>query len=126
MKPQTPGFVLLLTTALVMLSSGCAKQVPLNDGMYAFEHRFAEAEHQSIKSVTLLVTINGDRISVTNNDRFDVFPEGVLEAGTVMWHRQSGQWIIGHSKADAEAAEVGGCSGGPTVIDLVKKIYWTC
>ena len=27
---------------------------------------------------------------------------------------------------DAGADEVGGCSDGPTVIDLVARIYWTC
>ena len=43
-----------------------------------------------------------------------------------MWHSASGQWIIGQSPADKAAAEVGGCSDGPPVIDLTARIFWTC
>jgi len=114
-----------------MLLSSCGKnvqdkQIPLKDGEYTFEHKYAEAEQHQIKSITLIVKIVGKHIMVINNDHDDVFPMGVLEEGTLMWHSESSQWIIGQNPSDANAPEVGGCSGGPTVIDLEKRIYWTC
>lgn len=32
----------------------------------------------------------------------------------------------GQYPSDADAPQVGGCSEGPDVVDLVRKIYWTC
>ncbi len=53
-------------------------------------------------------------------------PEGeLIEKGTIMKHK-SGKWIIGRSKKDRYAPEIGGCSDGPTMIDFKKKMYWTC
>lgn len=43
-----------------------------------------------------------------------------------MWHAASGQWIVGYEPGDAAAPCLGGCSDGPAVIDLEKRIYWTC
>jgi hypothetical protein len=63
---------------------------------------------------------------LVNESESDVFPRGILEEGTLIWHKKSAQWIIGQVPADADAGEVGGCSDGPAVIDLEKKIYWTC
>jgi hypothetical protein len=120
----------ILLIATFLLSSCVAgeqeKKLPLKDGEYIFEHKYAEAEQYRIKSITLNVIIKGRHIVVINNDRYDVFPKGVLEEGTLMWHSRSGQWIIGNSPSDKNAIDVGGCSEGPTVIDLEKRIYWTC
>ena len=101
-------------------------ELPLENGEYVFEHKFAEAEQHTIKSIKLNVTITGRHIVVINNDRFDVFPKGILEEGTLMWHPNSGQWIIGNKPSDKDEIDVGGCSDGPTVIDLEKRTYWTC
>jgi hypothetical protein len=65
-------------------------------------------------------------VTITNNGPTDVFPRGLIEEGTLMWHAKSGQWIIGTDPADATAADVGGCSAGPSVIDLQRRTYWTC
>ena len=43
-----------------------------------------------------------------------------------MWHPASKRWIIGEKPSDRSLQEVGGCSDGPEVVDLVRKIYWTC
>jgi hypothetical protein len=102
------------------------KPIPLEDGQYFFEHKYAEAEHYQIKSIQLIVEIDGRTVVVINNDRFDVFAQGVLEEGTLMWHSKSRQWIIGDSPTDRNRDDIGGCSGGPNVIDLVNRIYWTC
>ena len=121
----------LIPLLVVILGSGCVAaqqkiELPLKDGEYIFTHKFAEAEQHTIQSIKVTVKIKGNHIAVINNDKFDVFPEGILEEGTLMWHTKSQQWIIAHQPSDADLDDVGGCSDGPTVIDLRKRIYWTC
>jgi hypothetical protein len=58
---------------------------------------------------------------LTNIKKGEIFDEGIL-----MRHRKTKQWIIGQSKKDIDAQEVGGCSEGPRVIDLKKKVIWNC
>ncbi|MDP2229612.1 hypothetical protein [Methylotenera sp.] len=36
------------------------------------------------------------------------------------------EWIISASLNDIDTNEVGRCSNGSTVVDLINKIYWTC
>jgi hypothetical protein len=124
---------LVLKLAPIVLMAGCmssigatpSKQAPLPDGDYTFTHRFAE--QPAMPSITMHVRIRGRRVIVTNDDGpTDVFAKGVVDEGLLLWHAASQQWIIGDSEADKDAPEVGGCSGGPEVIDLAKKIYWTC
>jgi hypothetical protein len=97
------------------------------DGTYRFDIAFAEWEGKSMgEKVT--VVINGDSIriiyegdgSLTNAKKGDVFDQG-----KIMKHK-TGVWIIGKSKSDAEADEIGGCSGGPTVLDFKGRKYWMC
>jgi len=98
--------------------------IPLPTGRYEFKHRFAE--HPDMSSLKLIAEIIGDHIELTNSDSDAVFPFGLIEEGTLMWHVASQQWIIGDSDEDRNAADVGGCSAGPSVVDLVKLEYWTC
>jgi hypothetical protein len=124
---RVPIVTFLSSLALISVSAVAAEQkMPLKDGEYIFEHKYAEAEQHNIKSISLIVTIREYHIVVTNKDRFEVFPKGVIEEGTLMWHSKSGQWIIGTSPSDKDADEAGGCTDGPMVIDLEKRIYWTC
>jgi hypothetical protein len=113
---------------LVALLGACGRtseaELPLSSGEYVFTHRFAE--HPDIPSIELTVRIRGRHVTVTNDAEAAVFPRGLIEEGTLMWHSRSGQWIIGAEPADAEAPVVGGCSDGPSVIDLRRKVYWTC
>jgi hypothetical protein len=103
-----------------------ADTIPPN-GTYRFDVAFAEWEGKSMgEKVT--VVINGDSIiityegdgSLTNAKKGDVFDQG-----KIMKHK-TGVWIIGKSKSDAQAEEIGGCSGGPTVIDFKARKYWMC
>ncbi len=119
-------FFAVLFIVLILKSVLAAQEVPLKDGTYTFEHKFAEAQQQSIKSIQLIVTIKAHHIVIINHDRYDVFPKGIIEEGELMWHAKSGQWIIANTPSDAQAEDVGGCSDGPTVIDLEHRIYWTC
>jgi hypothetical protein len=114
--------------ALIAISAaGCTSQnkpIPLADGQYVFQHRFAE--QPTIPSINLNVTIDGDKIILINPTASDPFPAGVIEQGQLMWHAASKSWIIGHADSDKTAPEVGGCSDGPEVVDLSAKVYWTC
>lgn len=56
----------------------------------------------------------------------DGFPKGTIAEGTLMWHPKTKEWIIGLEAGDRDAVEVGGCSDGPEVVDLKKRIFWTC
>ena len=99
--------------------------MPLRSGTYAFRHRFAE--HPTMPSIPVHVRIRGSRIQVFNRSGNDsMFPLGKIAEGRLYWHAPSGQWIIGTEPADQHAPEVGGCSDGPEVVDLVRRIYWTC
>ncbi len=97
---------------------------PLADGEYVFRHRFAE--QPEMKSIHLVVRIRGKHITVTNRENARVFPLGLLDEGELEWHDKWRVWIVAHDPRDKLAPEVGGCSDGPTVVDLVARVYWTC
>lgn len=117
-----PSFALLFA-----LLSGCATTdpvIPIRSGEYTFQHRFAE--QPTMPSIALKTTISGKHIVLVNPTASDVFPEGVVAEGDLMWHAASKQWVIGEDPSDRTAKEVGGCSDGPEVVDLQRRIYWTC
>jgi hypothetical protein len=122
------GGVVRSGVLMTLLVSACAgesgPEPPLRSGDYAFVHRFAE--HPSIEGIELAARIRGRHIVLVNDDKTDLLPAGVIAEGTLMWHAASEQWIIGMSPGDANAADVGGCSDGPEVVDLERRIYWTC
>jgi hypothetical protein len=120
------NLITVIALALSGFSAHAESPPPLTikSGEYTFQHRFAE--HPNIKSIALSAKINGTHIVLINNTQSDVFPKGVISEGTLMWHRASKQWIIAQQPSDQLAKEVGGCSDGPEVIDLRKKIYWMC
>jgi len=114
----------LMTFVLSMHPAMAAPPLPIRSGQYVFQHHYAE--QPSMASIQLVATITGHHIVLINHSKSDVFPLGVIAEGELMWHAPTRQWIIVETDADRYARDVGGCSGGPDVIDLVKKIYWTC
>lgn len=76
--------------------------------------------------IKLQVIIDNPKIVVQNTEESKIWPTGVIEDGELFFHKASQQWIIIHSNEDKKALEIGGCTDGPTVVDLVNKIYWTC
>ena len=116
--------LIAVATVVSACSAASAPAIPLTSGQYVFQHRFAE--HPTIPSIKLQVTISGSHIVVVNPTASDPFPAGTLAEGQLMWHAASQQWIIGHEASDKSASDVGGCSDGPETVDLVNKIYWTC
>ncbi len=98
--------------------------LPVKSGAYTFQHR--DAEFPDARGFPVRVSIRRYKFTVTNPKPYGPIPSGVIEEGTLMWHRKTQQWILGDSEADREAPEVGGCSSGPDVIDFKTRIIWTC
>jgi hypothetical protein len=118
------NLAILIALMVSSAHAGSAPPLPIQPGQYTFQHRFSE--HPSIKSISLAAKISGTHIVLINKTRSDVFPKGVIAEGTLTWHAGSEQWIIGQEASDQHVKDVGGCSDGPEVIDLQKRIYWTC
>ena len=96
-------------------------------GTYRYDIAFAEWDGKSMgEKVTVI--IKGDSVKVvyegdgdlTLTKAGDVIAQGVLRK------HQSGQWLISNSEADTSLPEVGGCIGGPFVIDFKNKKFWLC
>ena len=111
---------------ILLALAACASQppLPIAPGVYRFQLRFAE--HPSMQGGEVGATVDGRRIQIVDDGDSSVFPPGLIEAGTLMWHARSREWIIVSQPGDADADEVGGCSDGPAVVDLVARVYWTC
>lgn len=52
-------------------------------------------------------------------------PGDVIEEGKLRKH-QSGQWIISNDEQDIYLEEIGGCTGGPTIISLENQSIELC
>jgi hypothetical protein len=100
-------------------------KIPL-DGEYRYDIAFTEWDGKSMgEKVT--VVIRGDSIKVIYEGDGTLTAEKgeVLDEGTVMKHK-SGDWIIARKKEDVNLDEIGGCTGGPAIIDFKNKKYWMC
>ena len=116
-----------LITILITLFSFSTYGQALKNGTYKFSIRDAEYYSHPIVAKCKVI-IKGNKIKViytdttlTNIKYGDIFDEGIL-----IKNKKTKKWIIGTSKKDADAEEVGGCSDGPRVIDLKKKELWNC
>lgn len=98
----------------------------LPNGTYRFDIAFAEWEGKSMEEQVTII-IHNDSVTVIYEGDGQLRAEKgkVLEKGILLKH-QSGNWIIGQKREDAEAEEIGGCSGGPSIIDFKNKKYWMC
>jgi hypothetical protein len=114
----------LFLVAISACATSSKPAPPLGNGRYVFQQRFTE--HPDMAGLQLDVHIQSRRIKVYALKGDEVFPAGLLEEGKLMWHVKTQQWIIGIDEKDRAAEDAGGCSSGPTAVDLEKKIYWTC
>jgi hypothetical protein len=115
---------------LILVKCTCQTQIESNekpkDGTYTYSIAFAEWDGKS-NGATCIVVIRGDSIVVINSGENLSGKKGeIMDKGVIMKHTKTGKWIIGHSPKDTDAKEVGGCSGGPSVIDFERKIFWLC
>jgi hypothetical protein len=99
----------------------------LPNGKYRFDIAFAEWEGKSMgEKVT--VVIDGDLIKVIyeGDGKLTLTKKGeILDQGKIMKHK-SGVWIIGNTSTDIQLDEIGGCTGGPAIIDFKNKKFWMC
>ncbi|WP_162052713.1 hypothetical protein [Pontibacter pamirensis] len=96
------------------------------DGEYRFDVAFAEWEGKSMgEKVT--VVIQGDSVKViyAGDGKLTAKKGEVLDEGIILKHK-SGDWIIGRNREDVNLEEIGGCTGGPSMIDFKNKKYWMC
>ena len=117
--------LLLLVVVSCLAFSGKA-QKPL-DGTYTYKIIWEEFGSKSL-GATCMVIIKGDSIKVINDGNKSMTGKKgeFLDEGIILKHRKTGKWIIGHSKKDINAKELGGCGSGPTIIDFKKKTWLGC
>ncbi|NRS90340.1 hypothetical protein HNQ02_003280 [Flavobacterium sp. 7E] len=117
-------FIIVL---LFTFMSFCTYGQILSSGTYLFSIRDAEYQGHPIVAKCKVI-IEGEKIKVIYTDNtLSILKYGELfDEGILIIHKKTGQWIIGHSKKDADAKEVGGCSDGPRVIDLKERVLWNC
>ena len=96
------------------------------DGEYTFDIAYAEWQGKTMGD-KVQVVVEGDKVKVIylEGNLKDLKKGQVMEEGLLIKHK-SGVWIIGSDASDAEKDEVGGCSGGPTIIDFEEMTYWMC
>lgn len=114
----------LTLLCLLPLAVGASERPHLRDGEHAFRHR--SAEHPNLPAHPLVARITGTHIVLVNRKASSVFPIGVVAEGDLMWHDASKRWILGQDPTDRTAEEVGGCSDGPEVVDVKRRVYWAC
>ncbi|WP_020537347.1 hypothetical protein [Lewinella cohaerens] len=97
------------------------------DGVYTYDIAFAEWGGKSM----------GDKVEITIKNRsVEVRYDGggqlplaekgdLLETGILVRHK-TGEWIIVRSQGEINTEEIGGCTGGPSIIDFDKQKFWMC
>ncbi len=99
----------------------------LKSGTYVFDIAFAEWQGASMgEKVT--VKIYGDSVKVIyegEGNLTNTYKGKVIDKGKIRKHK-SGVWIISKKESDKDLFEVGGCTGGPSVIEFKAKKFWLC
>lgn len=96
-------------------------------GRYKMDVAFDEWQGKSM-GVEVAVIIKGTAIQVVYEGVGSLSltePGDVIDEGQIMKHK-SGVWIIATSVSDTELDDVGGCSGGPAIVDFKNGKYWMC
>jgi len=116
-----------MTLGYTIISFPTEQSLIIKDGTHCFSIAFDEWDGQSL-GTTCNVVIKGDSVHVLHDGTGALTGKkgDVLEAGILMKHTRTGNWIIGHTVDDVNAKEIGGCGEGPTIIDLKRRIFWTC
>ena len=96
----------------------------LNTGTYIF--KYCDFEYNNCYS-TCKVVIKGDNIAVYATKKLAQIrtftKEGDIIARGIILKHKSGQWIIGRTRKDINAKQIG--IEGPPVIDFKKRQFWT-
>lgn len=101
------------------------KGIP-EDGKYRYDIAFSEWNGKSMgEKVTVLIKGNYVKVIYEGDGKLTAKQGEVIDEGVLREHR-SGVWIITKSENDIESEEIGGCTGGPAIIDFKEKKYWMC
>jgi len=100
-------------------------ETPQN-GEYVFDISFAEWGGKSMgEKVTVIINDDSIKIIYLGGKSLSAKKGEVLEEGMLLKHK-SGNWIISNDKNDVNAELIGGCAGGPSIIDFKNKKYLIC
>lgn len=109
---------------LLLIGFKTIESTPINSE-YEYTIEFAEF---GVGAMTLPCTVafSNDSVYVILTDSSFLGNIGdTIEAGIFTRHK-SGMMIIQHNESDIYEEEIGGCTGGPSVIDITNRIYWMC
>lgn len=99
------------------------------DGTYTYEVIFAEWGGKSLSDEIIVILEDGHVALLISGNSNVVWmgakPGDVWEEGTLRKHK-SGVWIISNDESDVDLNEIGGCTGGPIVIDFEKRTIELC
>lgn len=93
-------------------------------GKNTYELYFAEFDGR-MKNLPVEILISGNKITVYNSSQNPLTGGEIIMEGILLEHK-SGKWIIGKTKSDQNAEEIGGCSGDLTPINFQTKIIEWC
>ena len=114
--------------ALLLLSKHPQSEVPVN-GTYTYEVVFAEWGGKSLGDEIIVVVEDGHAALLISENSNAVWmgtkPGDLWEEGTLRKHK-SGVWIISNDKSDVNLDEIGGCTGGPLIIDFENRTIEMC
>lgn len=103
-------------------------EVPEN-GTYIYEVAFAEWDVKTMGDEIMVVLKDGHitlKVSENSNSLWmGAIPGDLIEEGTLGKHH-SGQWIISNDEKNIYLEEIGGCTGGPTIINFENKTIELC
>ena len=118
---------LILTCSLSTTDPPQSEILP--NGTYRFEIAFAEWDGKTMGDEVIVILNDGHitlKISENSNSLWmGAKPGDVIEEGTLRKH-QSGQWIISNDEKDIYLEEIGGCTGGPTIIHFENQTIEMC
>ena len=118
----------IIIGTLLMLFNPPQNEVPAN-GTYTYEVVFAEWGGKSLRDEIIVVVEDGHAALLISDNSNALWmgakPGDVWEEGTLRKHK-SGVWIISKDKSDVDLDEIGGCTGGPIIIDFEKRTVEMC
>ena len=117
--------LLIPFVCFVLVTNHVIAQKP-KSGTYTYSIIWEEFGGRDLKN-TCSVIINKDSVIIVHNGMPNLTGNkgSMLAQGIILKHK-SGKWIIGQSKEDSNASEIGGCSDGPIVIDFKRRIVYLC
>ena len=97
---------------------------PIASGRYRFQLR--DPEFPQMDPIPLVASVDGPQVVFETVEANPRFPKGTRFEGRIAWHAKSRNWVLVASDAELAAEEVGGCTGGPEVLDLGRRVFWLC